>query len=244
MKRKKLKWILSGAVCTLVAAFGILLYSGIIWFNNPSTQHYPIRGVDVSSYQGVIDWNILSQQDIDFAFIKATEGSNLQDSKFTYNWGNARNTKLKIGAYHFFSYDSSGMAQAKNFIQTVPNLERMLPPVVDIEFYRDNEKNPISKQTTSEILDELLNELEKHYRKKPIIYATQKSYELYIKGAYQSNPIWIRDIIKTPTLPDKRNWTFWQYSPRKILKGYSGEEKYIDMNVFNGTKSDFENFVK
>jgi lysozyme len=244
MKRKYLKRMLLGAICGLIATVGILLYCGIIWFNNPSTQQYPVRGVDVSSYQGIIDWNVLSQQDIDFAFIKATEGSSSQDNKFHDNWKNAGNTKLKIGAYHFFSYESSGTAQAENFIRTVPNSAGMLPPVVDIEFYGENKRNPVSRQTASKILDELLDKLEKHYRKKPIIYATQKSYELYIKGGYDSFPIWIRDIIKTPELPDKRNWTFWQYSPRKILKGYSGEEKYIDMNVFNGNESDFENFTK
>jgi len=244
IKRKRIKWIILGSACALVATFGMLLYCGVIWFNNPSPQQYPVSGVDVSSYQGVIDWNVLSQQDIGFAFIKATEGSSSQDKRFNYNWENASNTKLKIGAYHFFSYDSSGTAQADNFIQTVPKSMDALPPVIDIEFYRDKEKNPPSKQAANQILDDLLNKLENHFGKKPIIYATQKSYELYIKGAYESYPIWIRDVIKTPTLPDKRNWTFWQYSPRKVLKGYSGEEKYIDMNVFNGTKSDFENFVK
>ncbi len=57
-------------ICVLAAS----LYNGLIHINNPSKQKYPIRGVDVSSYQGVIDWNVLSRQNIDFAYIKATEG--------------------------------------------------------------------------------------------------------------------------------------------------------------------------
>ena len=71
----------------IACAFGILLVGGLIGFvlvwngiiqlNHPSQESYPVRGVDVSSYQGEIDWQVLSRQGIQFAFIKATEGSSL-----------------------------------------------------------------------------------------------------------------------------------------------------------------------
>ena len=77
-------------------------------------------GVDVSAFQGKIDWHILAGESISFAFIKATEGSGYVDDNFEDNWRKASQTDLKIGAYHFFSYDSSGLTQAENFIQTVP----------------------------------------------------------------------------------------------------------------------------
>ena len=59
-----------------------LFYFGIWHFNNPSSTQYPVRGVDVSSYQGNIDWAVLSKQNISFAFIKATEGSSFVDKYF------------------------------------------------------------------------------------------------------------------------------------------------------------------
>lgn len=243
MKMKVLIGILA-SVFTVVCIICFLLYNGIIWFNNPPEREYPVRGVDVSSHQGIIDWDVLSRQNIDFAFIKATEGSSFQDERFLYNFENASNTGIKAGAYHFFSYDSTGAAQADNFISIVPRRDDMLPPVVDIEFYGDKEKNLPGAEETRAILDELLLKLEDHYNKKPVIYATQKSYDLYIRDNYSDYPVWIRNVIAKPYLPDGREWTFWQYSHRKVLDGYEGREKYIDMNVFNGTKEEFEAFCK
>jgi Lyzozyme M1 (1,4-beta-N-acetylmuramidase) len=227
-----------------VGIVGFLLYNGLIWFNNPSVRVYPVRGVDISSYQGNIDWPVLSKQGVDFAFIKATEGSSSQDKQFQYNWVNANQAKLKVGAYHFFSFDSSGTTQADNFIHIVPKQAKSLPPVVDIELYGEKGKKPPDKAKTNEALDELLDKLETYYGKKPIIYATEKSYDLYIKGGYADYPIWIRDVFRSPLLLDQREWTFWQYSDHQVLKGYKGKEKYIDMNVYRGTKAEFEAFIQ
>ncbi len=216
-----------------------LFSSGILWFNNPSSKDYPVRGIDVSSYQGDIDWSILSKENIDFVFIKATEGSSFKDKNFPYNIQNALKTNLKVGAYHFFSFDSRGETQADNFISIVPKREEMLPPVIDLEFYGDKSKDPPTKEHTESILIPLLDKLEKYYGKKPIIYASKSTFDLYLKDKFKENPIWIRDILKTPKLSDGREWTFWQYSNRGKLKGYVGVEKFIDLNVFNGSYEEF-----
>lgn len=222
----------------------LLVWNGIILLNNPSVEKYPVRGVDVSSYQGIIDWDVLQSQNILFAFIKATEGSTYVDEYFEYNYKQAQKTNLRVGAYHFFSYDSSGKTQAENFIAHVAKYETMLPPVIDIEFYGAKAKNPPAQSGVREQLDALIDSLETHYGMKPIIYATKKSYSLYIANAYEEYDIWIRNVITTPVLSDHKKWTFWQYTNRERLKGYQGKEKYIDMNVFNGTKTDFENYIK
>ena len=77
----------------------------------------------VSSYQGEINWRVLSSQNISFVFIKATEGSSFVDKNFAYNFQEAQKTSLSVGAYHFFSYDSEGKTQAENFINTVVPFE-------------------------------------------------------------------------------------------------------------------------
>lgn len=225
------------------SAIGFLLYQGILWFNNPDKAAYPVRGVDVSVYQGRVDWNTLANQDIAFAFIKATEGRSHQDARFAQNWQDAQQTPLAIGAYHFFSYDSDGHTQAANFIAAVPVLENALPPVIDIEFYGGNERNPPPKEKVLPILDALLSDLEQHYGKKPILYATMKSYRLYLAEAYQDYPLWIRNVLRTPRLPDGATWHFWQYSHRERLEGYDGEERFIDMNVWNGDLASFQKYV-
>ena len=217
-----------------------LWYNGILIFNYPDKKEYKIKGIDVSAYQGDIDWNILSKQGIVFAFIKATEGSSYVDERFKINYENASKTDLKIGVYHFFSYDSNGEKQADNFIRNVPKAEKMLPPVVDIEFYGNKYKNVPDIKQTQKQLQIMLEKLEEYYEKKPIIYATYKSYNLYIANNFEGNYIWIRDVYFKPNLKDNRGWTFWQYSNKVRLNGYSGQEKRIDMNVFNGDKEKFE----
>lgn len=234
--RKKLLIIIS----LITIAIFILWYNGIIFFNYSSRKKYEIRGVDVSSYQGDIDWNVLSEQGIKFAFIKATEGSSFVDEKFNINYENATKTNLKIGAYHFFSYDSEGITQADNFIKHVPKTEGMLPPVVDIEFYGDKYRNIPDIEETQKQLHKMLEKLENHYEKKPIIYATYKSYNLYIANNFKDNYIWIRDVYLTPKLKDNREWTFWQYTDKAVLNGYNGKETKIDINVFNGNIDKFE----
>ena len=114
--------------------------------------------------------------------------------------------------------------------------------MVDIEFYGDKEKNLPSREEKGIILKELLRELEKYYGQKPIIYATLASYELYIEGEYEDYPIWVRDVTGYPVLDNGRKWTFWQYSNRGRLRGFESEEKYIDLNVFNGIFEEFTCF--
>jgi lysozyme len=222
----------------------ILFYNGIFLLNNPSEQKYPVRGVDVSSYQGEIDWNTLANHNIQFAFIKATEGSSYIDEYYAENYENAIKTNLRVGAYHFFSYDSPGKTQAQNFISVVLNTDDLLPPVIDVEFYGDKERNPPDHESVRQELSDLLLALEEHYGKKPIIYATEKSYELYIAESFMDYDLWIRNVFSRPSVSNNRSWTFWQYTNREVLDGYVGKEKYIDMNVFCGTQEEFDNYAK
>lgn len=236
--------LIIAAIAVIIILLNItvaMIFNGVILLNNPSAEKYPVRGVDVSSYQGKIDWQVLAAQDIQFAYIKATEGSAYVDTKFAYNWENASASDLYIGAYHFFSYDSEGKTQAENFIANVPVRQNSLPPVVDVEFYGDKEKNPPAKEEVTRELQAMLDILEEHYGKRPIIYATNKSYQMYIERDFDNYDIWIRDVIFKPS---SDYWTFWQFTNRMKLDGYDGKEKFIDMNVFRGTFDEFEKYVK
>ncbi|MDD4096568.1 MAG: GH25 family lysozyme [Oscillospiraceae bacterium] len=228
-----------GTMIILAAVVYILFDRGIVLMNYPSEEKYPIRGVDVSNYQGEIDWALLGNQDVSFAFIKATEGSTFVDASFSRNWEAAQKTDLRVGAYHFFSYDSPGITQAENFIRIVTPFDGMLPPVVDVEFYGDKESNQPAKEVVTEELRAMLLELESQYGVRPIIYATKVTYHLYIEDEFSDYPLWIREVWFSPDECGKYDWTFWQYTNREKLEGYSGDEEFIDMNVFFGTRREF-----
>lgn len=244
MKRKKKTGtiIILFAVIFSLCLLAALILNGKIVPNRLFAARYPVKGVDVSAYQGTIDWTTLSAQDIDFVFIKATEGSTFVDRNFAYNYSEAQGTGLRVGAYHFFSYDSEGSTQADNFIETVEPCEGMLPPVIDLEFYGDKKENPPSQADVRRELDVFIEKITECYGMKPIIYATEKSYGLYLDGAYEDYDIWIRNVYTPPSLSDGRKWTFWQYTDKGYLEGYQGEEKYIDINVFCGTREEFGNY--
>lgn len=242
---KKKLWI-GAAVLLLLDAilFGLLIYQKKITVNHPSEADYPIRGVDVSYYQGEIDWEVLAEENIDFAFIKATEGSSHIDVKFGENWEQSRKTGLKRGAYHFFSFESGGDAQAEHFISVVPKEEGMLSPVVDIEFYGGRFYDKPDVEETRRQLQSLLDRLEEHYGVTPLIYATESSYSTYIRGAFDEYPLWIRNVYFSPNMGMPGKWTFWQYDSEAKLQGYGGEEEHIDLNVFHGSEKEWISFLE
>jgi lysozyme len=243
MKKKRIEIILvvCGCLCMIIV---LLFWYGVLLFNGRAALEYPIRGVDVSSYQGDINWEVMAEQNIQFAFIKATEGSSFVDPYFKHNFTEAQKTHLRIGFYHFFSYDSQGMTQAENFIATVPKISDMLPPVIDIEFYGDKEKNLPDKNKAQQELHAMIDLLYEHYGKMPILYATEKSYRLYIANEFENCDIWIRNVFFEPSLDDKRSWTFWQYTDRMRLDGYTGKEPFIDMNVFWGSQEELDAYAQ
>ena len=222
--KHRYKWlrILAALVVMTVFAAGImahLIWNGRILLNNPSKTRYPVRGVDVSHYQGEIDWKVLGRQDIDFAYIKATEGSSHVDEKFSQNWSESALSGLAVGAYHFFSFDSSGKDQLAHFIQCLPDREGMLPPAVDVEFYGDKAANPPNPADVEQELGTLLEGLEAQYGMVPVIYATEESWNLYIRGRFDRYPLWIRNV-KTKPRTEGEPWLLWQYTNRQRLGGY------------------------
>ena len=187
---------------------------------------------------------VLKNQGISFVYIKATEGSSFVDSCFAENWKNAEEAGLPAGAYHFFSFDSPGKAQADLFIDAVGDMTGRLIPVVDVEFYSGKRSNPPEKE---EVVRELLafcNEIEERCGVKPMIYATREMYNAYLTGWFDSYPRWVRSVYYHADFEAKSNWVLWQYCDIGELDGYSGGEKYIDLDVLNRDRTLEEITVK
>ena len=202
-------------------------------------------GVDISSYQANIDMNKLKEQNIKFIYIKATEGSKKKDDKFDANWENAQNAELLSGAYHFFSYDSEGRTQAENFIKTLgKDINGRLLPAVDVEYYGDKEQNPPNKEDVVRELKIFLKMVEDEYGVRPIIYTRTEVYNKYIKGEFDQYKKWISSFYTPLSWNYKDDWYIWQYLNRGELDGYTGGEKYIDLNILNKNKKIEDIIVK
>ncbi|MBQ3783758.1 MAG: hypothetical protein II838_10010 [Lachnospiraceae bacterium] len=235
-----LKCFIVGIVLCM-CTFGFLYWEGIIVVKNSLDKKYSVKGIDVSHYQGEIPWEkVKDDMNIKFAFIKATEGSNYVDENFAENWENSKKSGLYVGAYHFFSFDSPGKKQAKNYIEIVKKREKMLPPVVDVEYYADKFSNSPKVSELRTELDDFLYEIEEAYGCKPIIYTTTSVYAKYINEYFNGYPLWIRNVYYRPLMLKNRQWTFWQYSesePWPYKK--KGTEICVDMNVFAGNYKSF-----
>jgi lysozyme len=225
---------------TVLSVMALLLYNGLIWFNNPSYARYPVRGIDVSHHQGKIDWNVVKNNGLHFVFIKATEGADHKDTRFQYNWNQAYQAGFVRGAYHFFTFSKTGMEQAQNFIDTVPNEPDTLPPVIDLELGGNSKIQP-DPSTLMRELNAYIEMIENHYQRKPILYTTYEFYDYYLRNQNLPYSIWIRDIFWTPRLSDNKAWLFWQYSNRGRIPGIRG---FADLDVFNGNAEEFANLLQ
>lgn len=194
---------------------------------------YAVHGIDVSHYQSYIDWPSIARQDIDFAFVKASEGVSLRDSLFCDNWEGMQAAGILRGAYHFYRPRVSAIEQALNFFRVVNMNVGDLPPVLDVEV--------LDGATKAELIVGIKTWLwmaELHYGIKPILYTNIKFYNKYLAGHFDEFPLWIaRYNSREPTLACGGKWQIWQYGNRGRVEGIEGD---VDLNVFHGTREELE----
>jgi lysozyme len=189
----------------------------------PDHRRYPLRGIDVSHYQGAIDWAAVAGDHVSFAYVKATEGVEGRDADFARNWRGARQAGVSVGAYHYFIFHRSARAQARNFLAAAPRRSSALPPAVDLEPPQGG-----GRLTSAEVRRELtafLAIVEARYRQHAVLYVTPRFFATY-RDALPKRPMWRRSIQSRPA-PDG-SWMFWQYLSRGRV---SGIRTLVDLNV-------------
>jgi len=203
-----------------------------LYHNAGIPEGYEVRGIDVSHYQGVINWERVCRTDIkdapvSFVIMKATEGVSIKDKQFPYNFKESLRYGLLRGAYHFFTPSESATKQAAYYTQNVHLKKGDLPPVLDIE--------EIGNLNPQEIRDAVLAWLlivEDHYGATPILYTYLNFKERYLNGPeFERYPFWIAHYY-VPKLSWTGKWNFWQHTDRGRLPGI---QTFVDFNVYNGS---------
>ncbi len=235
----------------LVAALGAALAAcgggaGPLEFDDgyPGPKDYPIHGIDVSKYQGTIDWNAVAGSGVKFVYIKATEGGDHLDERFQANWEGAKQAGIPHGAYHFMYWCRPAMEEAAWFEQNVPVEYDALPPVLDVEPTPDSRtcRRHLERDATIADMKVVLDEMERHFGKRPIIYTSLDFYRAILGGgAFADYPIWVRSTKHNPALPyGSRPWNFWQYRADGAIPGIDG---HVDRNAFSGTQEQWQAFL-
>lgn len=215
------------------------------WFskepNTFTSKKYVIKGIDISHHQPVLNWNMVNNQNITFAYIKATEGITLKDRNYKTNYDTSRETNIHIGSYHFYIFGLSGSEQARNFINTAKCQTGDMIPAIDVEHSKSNPystDSTFSASTRNELIT-LEKELYDYYGVHPVIYTNKDCYKLYVKNLFPDNIIWICDLYNEPS-DDIKNWRLWQFSHEGKLPGVT--EK-IDLNYYRYSFREFNELL-
>lgn len=199
---------------------------------NPATPYVP--GIDVSHYQGVIDWVRVKAAGIQFAFLKATDGLST-DPTFRRNRAACLVNDIPCGAYHFFRPAADPSEQAELFIKVALDSNAMLPPALDIEI------GPVAADS----LFKWLELVEAQFAQKPLVYVAPGFARQFLGGAavtLAAYPLWIAEYgpPATPQTPGWLGWTFWQHSGAGQVDGIMGQ---VDLDWFNGSADDLRSRV-
>ena len=262
MKKQNVLRIAIIFIAAVLAAIG--LYSAANTANPGLAEHSleifestNARGIDVSHYQGTINWPEVGadSQNISFVMIKATDGDSYVDTHFDLNWSGARSQYMLRGAYHFFRPLDDPTEQAQLFIDQIKYTYHStdLPLVVDIEMYPDYLRDQYLSLTLSQRINRLNTFLAVVYQgtgKLPIIYTNQYSWQTLYENTedFTEYPLWIANYgTGSPNLPANNwggeGWLFWQYTNTGAVEGINGGEPPVDLDWFNGTVTTLRNLT-
>src|SRR6201997_2027325 len=217
---------------------------GMVNSSYPKPHDYPVHGIDVSKFQGDIDWNAVASSGVKFAWIKATEGGDRADARFQANWEGAKAAGIPHGAYHFVYWCRPPLEEINYFEQNAPVEDDALPPVLDAEATPTSPtcRRHVAQDEAIADMQVMLQEMERHYRKRPIIYTTVDFYEANLSdGALMDYPIWVRSTKHHPAVKyGSRAWHFWQYQSDGRVPGIGGD---VDKDAFYGTKQQWDAFL-
>ncbi|CAL9626562.1 Lysozyme M1 [Streptomyces sp. enrichment culture] len=203
-----------------------------------------VQGIDVSHWQGSINWTSVRNAGIQFAWMKATEGTSYKDPSFNTNYPAAYHAGVIRGAYHFARPNvSSGATQANYFVNNGGGWSRdnlTLPGVLDIEH------NPygamcygLSTTQMRSWINDFYNTYKSRTGRDVVIYTTASWWNTCTgnwTGMYSKSPLWVAHwtTASSPTIPSGfPTWTVWQYTSTGSVSGVSGN---VDRNKFNGSR--------
>lgn len=168
------------------------------------------HGIDVSNHQGKIDWKqVANDKNIQFVYIKATEGATYVDKSYSRNITEARKHGFKVGSYHYLRNTSIIKEQFKNFKNVAAKESQDLIPMVDVEEHVDKDSIKLFCQL-----------IESHYGKKPAIYGTNRSYNSFCAPDFNDYVLMIgRYGKKEPIIIGLGHYDIWQYSEKGSIPG-------------------------
>jgi lysozyme len=194
-----------------------------------------VSGIDVSRWQGEIDWGRVAASGFRFAVVRATVGNYYTDPRFYENWRGAREAGLLVTAYHVVKPKNTAESQIARLTEVLADRQPDLPLVLDVELA--DEQTPA---TITGVIKDCAQRVEQHAGRKPIIYTGAWFWDPNVlrSDAFAQYDLWVANYgVQTPALPaDWSEWRFWQYSDRGKVAGVSSQ--FTDLDWFSGSYED------
>jgi lysozyme len=193
-----------------------------------------VQGVDVSVYQGTVDWAVVHANGIDFAFARVSDGTGVPDTEFANNWPAMKAAGVVRGAYQFFRPEEDPAAQADLFVSMLSKAGGIapgdLPPVLDLEV-----TGSTSDATIQANMETWFAAMKAATGMQPMLYMSP-SFASHAGTGFGSNPLWVANWgVPCPAVPAGwSTWAFWQTSDTGMVKGIPSA---VDLDEFNGSLS-------
>ncbi|MBO4338669.1 MAG: glycoside hydrolase family 25 protein [Clostridia bacterium] len=177
------------------------------------------KGIDVSTFQGDIDWEKVKKGGTEFAIIRGGYGRYEKDEKFEKNYKNAKNAGVSVGVYHY-SYANTvekARQEAQFCLSYLKGKKLEYPVAFDIE---DKSLLPLSKKLLTDITYAFCDEIEKHG-----YYVCIYSYKAFLNDKLDMKKlskfdVWVAQWNDVCTY--NGNYGMWQYSDNGRISGISG----------------------
>ncbi|KRN03076.1 Lyzozyme M1 (1,4-beta-N-acetylmuramidase) [Levilactobacillus senmaizukei DSM 21775 = NBRC 103853] len=234
--RRARRWGLWLLAC-LVIGLGVFGWQRWQHYEQQRLANYPVRGVTITQDSGYLDFQSLAKH-YRFAYLQATSGATYTDDDYSDNYSRAQGADILIGVTHTFSFTSSAQQQYQHFIATTGHDTGTLPIMINVGYYdKYNNKNP-NMAAQGQKLESLVRLLKTRYRQGVVIYAKQAVLDQFVKPVLPEQTCWIAD----GELGDHADHAkFVEYQANGTIN-QNGQGQTVGFSVFNGRKSDWDNF--
>jgi lysozyme len=229
-RRRRWPFVIVGVVALLLVGAAAFWF----WFVphwRPPLREGEMYGVDVSAHQGHIEWERVAGDEIEFAYIKASEGGDHVDDQFRTNWEGAGAAGIDRGAYHFFTLCRPGPTQAHHFLNVAPPDSSALPPAVDLELAGNCSVRPPQSNVETE-LSAFIDLVEEAWGRPVVLYIGDDWEGIYPTRERLDRPLWHRRFLLRPNV---EGWVIWQLHGYGRVEGIDGG---VDLNVMRHGRSD------
>ena len=222
-----MKKILKVIILLIFIQFMIIPYTKAI----TPISNIQYEGIDVSDWQGYINYEEVKNSGIQVVYIKASQGVNIKDPYFDINYENAKNNGLKVGFYHFLTATTVKEAekQAQYFTSVISGKIPDCKLVMDYEIFGENTVSQIQ-----EISQVFMKTVKRLTNKEVIIYSDlYNSKTIFSKELSEQYKLWLADYTNLANLENSesnwKNWIGWQYTDRGTVSGING---YVDRDIY------------